>query len=94
MTMEVYWESYDEQIIEIVCLIIVAIGTHQSTERRSIARFSSRWAGEDWIREIVLQEHPSRCIELFKMPLDTFLSLKDWLIESTELRDSRAVSAT
>jgi hypothetical protein len=42
--------------------------------------------------EEILNAHPRRALEVLRMPITTFLDLRDWLSQNSTLRASRYVS--
>jgi hypothetical protein len=69
--------------------IILALYTHLYVLRTPV-RTSIR-TGEIFTNEI-LNAHPRRALEVLRMPITTFLDLRDWLAERHLLRSSRGVT--
>ena len=49
---------------------------------------TSSLGGKDYIQELITTAHPRRCQKVFRMPLETFLVLRNWLTEYTPLKES------
>lgn len=50
---------------------------------------TSSLGDEAYIQEIITTAHPRRCLEVFRMELNTFLTLSEWLEDNTFLKQSR-----
>ena len=92
--MDDFWSSYEERFSEVVItLLILLISEYHSIYYDKCPHNLSVDAGEQYISEILLQAHPQRCLEVLRMPLNTFESLIAWLKVNGSLRDFRSVSA-
>jgi hypothetical protein len=92
--MDDYWDSYDESILQVIVLIIIAVaGYHHDLYYTKEARNPSVSTGEVWTQHLLRQRHTARLQDVLRMPLETFEGLCAWLQEHGGLRDSRWVSA-
>jgi hypothetical protein len=77
-------DSNDEFIEQIVPFIITtAAQASQNTER--IRPFSSNL----YVNELLTTAHPQRCWDVSRMTIETFFTLRDWLLANTSLKSSR-----
>jgi hypothetical protein len=78
-----------KQRLRYICLILVFY--YQRSLLRNPIRTSIR-TGKIFTEEI-LNAHPRRVLEfLVRMPMTTFLDLRDWMSQDTNLRATRSVS--
>ena len=92
--MDEFWPDSEESMLQIFVFILVSIAYHyKDTYYNKQQQITSSIEGEEYLKEILQQAHPRRCFEVLRMPLETFLSLNNWLIRHTDLADSRQVSA-
>jgi hypothetical protein len=81
-------EETTNRIIYILCMVAAYWG---ELNARGPDRFPSRIEGEAWTQS-VLYGHEDRCFEAFRLPLDAFIGLKQWLVSYRELQGSRLIS--
>jgi len=77
-----------KQRLRYICLILVFY--YQRSLLRNPIRTSIR-TGKIFTEEI-LNAHPRRVLEILRMPMTTFLDLRDWMSQNTNLRATRSVS--
>lgn len=78
----------DDSEFVLFTLVITVIHIYYVARYNKSIRNDSPGFGERYIRDLISQDHARRCQDVLRMPLDTFLSLHDWLIRHTELRGS------
>jgi hypothetical protein len=81
-------DSDDEFIEEIVPFIIItAVQASQNTQ--PIRPFSSNKNNNQYVNELLTTAHPQRCWDVLRMTIETFFTLRDWLLANTSLKSSR-----
>lgn len=79
-------ESDDDFTEDLLPLIIsAATQSTQNTERiRSLLL-----PGKTYVNELLASAHVQRCKEVLRMRIETFFTLRDWLLANTSLKSSR-----
>jgi hypothetical protein len=49
-------------------------------------RMRTGYPGYEYVKELLSSAHPERVFQVLRMQLATFYSLRDWLLENTDLR--------
>jgi hypothetical protein len=80
-------------IVLFIYAYILAYKLYRAQKQRLAVRFNDPSHGERYVASVIEQAHPRRCIEVFRMPLETFLSLSAWLEDYAGLRSQGNVSA-
>jgi hypothetical protein len=47
---------------------------------------STGQSGHEYVRELLQSAHPERVFQVLRMRLSTFYSLRDWLLQNTDIR--------
>jgi hypothetical protein len=71
---------------------IVAFFTVQAQLRVQQRPTLRNWTGQSYVDNVLQCNNPARIRTVLRMELQTFNSLRDWLLENTNLRSSRVVS--
>ena len=55
-------------------------------------RWESALPGSDYVDELLSSNHPNRIQAVLQMQLDTFYTLRDWLLLNTHLKSSKSIT--
>ena len=87
---EQFWSDYEAQndVFQEACLLNI-VTEYGTTTYDKLACRTSSLGGEAYIQELITSAHPRRCLEVFRMDLEIFLTLSSWLEDNTMLKQSR-----
>ena len=87
---EQFWSDYEAQndAFQEACLLNI-VTEYGTTTYDKLACRTSSLGGEAYIQELITSAHPRRCLEVFRMDLEIFLTLSSWLEDNTMLKQSR-----
>ena len=91
--MDSYWINYEDQLSNLLFIVFLKyLDNYIQTYYRKLPRNIPPRESERLFQALIRQGHPQRCRDVFRMPLETFLRLNEWLVSNTSLKDSRSVS--
>ena len=85
-----FWDEHEADTLAFQeTQLLNIVSEYSVTMYNKLACQISSLGGEEYIQELITTAHPSRCQEVFRMPLETFLALEKWLTANTSLKESR-----
>jgi hypothetical protein len=73
------FDDFDDEIF-----FRLAYKRRQTSQERS--RIYTGQSGQDYVQELLDSAHPERVYNALRMQLDTFYTLRDWLVINTDLK--------
>ena len=84
-----FWADYDEVLEARIFLVIIGVVEYYyQTHYIKKAYNTQLVTGDAYVREL-LHSNPRRITNVLRMPVHTYLSLVDWLLENTSLKSTR-----
>jgi hypothetical protein len=74
-------DTDDDYDLEDECFLLLAY-----RELQHCQRIQTGQSGQEYIRELLDSAHPKRVHHVLRMQLDTFYTLRDWLVTNADLK--------